>query len=225
MRRKDMPSVQTYLDHFQRLHPELMSRISNDAKQDTEGWIHRELDMWPHSAEGRFMPTVHNDESCPAAILFAGLEHGGWSRRVIWTLLREQVEEAGLVSDTEKLAFARVMSTMCDHQVTERGWAMIRWAMRHGLPNPEVTITLPELDIEAGNNTIEASTESLNWILKEGKIVRPPLLIKGHKSILVLMLQLSMEFSTVWDIKWPTDSFSTRRRYWQLVEVPDEMLE
>jgi hypothetical protein len=209
-----MPPVQTNLDHYQSLHPDLMSRITNHAKDDTEGWINTELDMWPHSAKGWFLPTVHNDESCPAAIMFAGLEHAGWSRRVVWALLRDQVEEAGLVNDAERQAFARVMSRMCDHQVTEHGWAMIRWGMRHGLLSKEQTITLPEQDVEDGRDVVEASTDSLSWILDKGKVLRPPRLIKGHPSILVLMVKLSEEFWTLWKIKPKTESILTSGRSW-----------
>ncbi|KAL2802312.1 hypothetical protein BJX63DRAFT_437988 [Aspergillus granulosus] len=196
MPRKFMPPVQTYLGHFQRLHPDLMSRIRRHATQDREGWIQRELELWPHSGKVGFMSSPANHESCPAAILFSGLEHAGWSRKVIWELLRDQVEEAGLVTDAEKDAFARVMSRMCDHELTEKAAAMIRWCMRHGLLNKERTVTLPEVDLENGEHVIEASIDSLAWILEGGKVVRPPRVIKSQKSILVLMLNLEKEFST-----------------------------
>ncbi|KAL2851025.1 hypothetical protein BJY01DRAFT_245234 [Aspergillus pseudoustus] len=196
MPRKLMPPVQTYLDHFQRLHPDLMSRIRRHATQDREGWIQRELELWPHTGKVGFMSSPANCESCPSAILFSGLEHAGWSRKVIWGLLRDQVEKGGLVADTEKASFAEVMSSMCDHQLSEKVAAMNQWCMLHGLLNKERTVTLPEVDIENGEHTIEASTDSLNWILEVGKAVRPPRVIKGRKSILVLMLNLQEEFST-----------------------------
>ncbi|KAL3458146.1 hypothetical protein BJX64DRAFT_292411 [Aspergillus heterothallicus] len=223
MPRKYMPPVQVYLNHFQRLHPDLMARISRHAVRDTEGWIQRELEMWPHSGKIGFMATVANHESCPAAIFFAGLEHAGWSRQVIWELLRDQVEGAELVTEEEKAAFALVMSAMCDHQITELAMSIIRWCSEHGLLNKEKIVILPETDVERGENVIEASPDSLSWILEGGKIVRPPRLVRNHKSILLLMINLEAEFNTVWEMKSTTEA--TMPGYWQNLELPDELLE
>ncbi|KAL2782692.1 hypothetical protein BJX66DRAFT_320119, partial [Aspergillus keveii] len=221
MRRRYMPPVQTYLDHFQRLHPDLMERISQHASQDREGWVDRELEMWPNSAKGFFRWSVANHESCPAAILFAGLEHAGWSRKVIWDLLRDQVEGAGLVNKEEKRALARAMSTMCDHQLTEKAAAMLRWSQRHGFLNQQEAVTLPEMDIESGQQVVEASADSLAWILEEGKVVRPPRTITGQE--LARMVKLEAEFSTVWG--YTSEPASTRSRYWQTLDFPNEVLD
>jgi hypothetical protein len=122
IRRKDMVPVQLYLDNFQRLHPQLISAVSATYRslQQSGSRIAAKpsnLQFWPSITE----TFIIQEWSCSATTaLFANLESAGWSRQVLWAFLRDQVErEPGLVSETQKADFARVMENMCSHNLVE----------------------------------------------------------------------------------------------------------
>lgn len=98
-------------------------------------------------------------------------------RKVLWAFLRDKVEEAGLVNDDEIRAFAAVMEKMCSHQTRDIIERFMPWrkpsstVLKKAKKPEEVEEqkrTLPE-----GMPIVEATRESVDWILQKGAVVLP----------------------------------------------------
>ncbi|KAK5657902.1 hypothetical protein OQA88_2451 [Cercophora sp. LCS_1] len=111
MRRRHDPPVEAYLHCFEQLHPDLMAYvIAANGGPDSENAP---------------MPTTINEERTPfshTASLSARLGDVGWKRRLLWTFLRDNVEQPGLPTPEERAAFAKSMKVMNSHNILNPQW-------------------------------------------------------------------------------------------------------
>jgi len=184
IKKKDMPIVQKYLDHFQNLHPDLvgyMNAVTN-ATDNTNTPLAQKIKFWPNSSGIDFVgiPLVlsimtTSYKFTPATGLFAQLEATGINRRVLWEFLRATVEETVAVSEQEKSEYKRVMETMCRHNVvggvaklvTGMLWVLVGW-----IRDKTEIYVVPESTFEGiANVAVEADT--IDWILQRGVLLYP----------------------------------------------------
>jgi len=241
----DMPIVQLYLDHFQSLYPELISHVaaenrsiylqqSTELQQSTPAALRKRvpgsIDFWPkstnyHVTDGR--PHYHwmtRHHFTQAAGLFFQLEDAGWSRKVLWTFLRDQVEERGLVSQEEMEQYAAVMTKMCSHNLVGLFWPLPNKAVHTFLTKWYIS-GLKQWDgdgeVPAGMSIVHVSLDSVEWLLQGGA-----LLVASDVRTFQCMQRLSAfqiwgklkSSSTLGDIE------EGRRDHWQVMSLASSEL-
>lgn len=172
MQMSNAPPVEVYLNHFDRMHPDLMSYASAALKNamqpygqgNNQAWSVR---YWPRHPQAYAFTR--------SAGLFGRLEAAGWDRKLLWTFLRDEVERAGCVTDAETAAFAAVMDIMNSHRlidwITESLGRVFALFQRPPRILDEATVaqrfalvSLPVCFVRA---------DSINWILRRGVILVP----------------------------------------------------
>ena len=183
MRKRDMPAIQLYLDHFQSLYPQIVAsivtahRLSPHRKplSAIDFWpTKRDRDYWITSNGGRYIRTTHYEYSHITGLLIA-LESAGWSRRTLLMFLRDKVEQrSGLVQHEEKEAFARVMEKLCTHDFISWLWATVVTApFRFLFQWVEVRLKEWDQDVPVGMRAIRVSLDSVDWVLESGAFLFP----------------------------------------------------
>lgn len=187
MRKRDMPAIQLYLDHFRSLYPQLVASIvtAHDAAHRLsprkkllsaiDFWpTKRDHDYWITSNEGRYISTTHYEYS-QITELFIALESAGWSRRTLLMFLRDKVEQrSGLVPHEEKEAFARVMEKLCTHDFMSWLWATVAIAsFRFLFQWADVRLKEWDQDVPVGIRAICVSLDSVDWVLERGAFLLP----------------------------------------------------
>lgn len=186
MQSKHFPPVEVYLAHFERLHPELMAYVALAHErfrgQNTgSGGI----EFWPHKTkhETVFLIIATITETqwsfTQAAGFLARLEDAGWNRRLVWTFLRDRVEQAGVVSQEEREAFARVMELMNSHRILNVSfghgtiWNSISLHFRGNDHARQLEEAAAARYAHLGRPIEHAREDSLEWVLHRGAVVLP----------------------------------------------------
>ncbi|KAL2015120.1 hypothetical protein VTK56DRAFT_6294 [Thermocarpiscus australiensis] len=166
-----------------------------------------------------------------SAGLLAKLEEAGWSRRVFWTFLRNTVEQAGLVTQEEKDAFARVMDVMNSHYLL--GWLINarRWRFSGGgggsgevqtqtqaqsqTQTPSRRQQLQQKIAEeyasrTGFPIVQVPEDSLTWIFQRGAVLVP------SEKVEVSMAALSRSLPMWVPIRKERDLEKGLGKYWQV---------
>lgn len=183
MNKKYMPPVQLYLDHFERLHPELISSVAEAHKLTTKGEPPG-IKFWPvKDYKHVFLPiplVVTYDSKkwtfSQAGGLFGRLEASGVAnRRALWKFLRDEVERAGLVNETEKEAFMKVMTVMNSHRLGDLILKMKCFGKGSAGHTKESTAP-PGRRVPVGMDVVLVGKDSVEWILRKGAFLVP---VKG----------------------------------------------
>jgi hypothetical protein len=180
MRKRDMPPVQLYVDHFERLHPELIRSVAEAHKFTTKGKPPG-IKFWPvRDYEHVVIPiplvATYSHKKwtfSQAAGLFGRLEASGVADRlVLWTFLRDEVERAGLVNEAQKEAFTKVMTTMCTHRLKDLILKMKR-SGKSSSGHSKESAAPPERPIPIGMEVVLVGKDSMEWILHKGALLVP----------------------------------------------------
>jgi len=207
MRPKYFPPVEVYLALFERLHPDLIAYVAVAhevaAQQEAGGFWTQAISSWPHKTNRNttylVIATVVETQwsFTHAAGFFARLEGAGWSRKVVWTFLRDQVEGAGMVSQEQKDAFAKVMTMMNSGRLLPGPgalgdlWTGLR-ALFHDSGYPQrLEERAAARYAHLGRPILHARKDSLDWVLHRGAVVLP----NGHTRVAVRELAT---FPPVW---------------------------
>ncbi|KAK3313370.1 hypothetical protein B0H66DRAFT_629136 [Apodospora peruviana] len=194
-----------YLDHFERLHPELIGYVAAALATTTQrNKIPHRVIHWPHKTKRnlKFSPfgslgfTLQKDSTTfrPSVGLFAWLEDN-WSRRVVWTFLRDQVEHAvapgggRLVTEKEKEAFGKVMEMMIRKDImspSQGPFSLLRRVrkmvkgeqLEKRQKEEEDELAVAEEKMAAryaylGRLVVVVRKDNLDWILKRGALLLP----------------------------------------------------
>jgi hypothetical protein len=214
---KHMPPVQVYLDYFQALYPDLINSV---AVANTTRYSQQSLSgiqFWPQRMEAMSNGTRYIFSQ--TAGLFARLESAGWPRRVLWTFLRDKVEQSGLAGEIEKEKFNAVMQMMTNHTIiTEAEWRRplnICSYLFHMCLFFLNTWTLPELkwgnSVPMSMSKVEVTNDSLDWLLQKGAF-----LIPADHNMNLKMSKLSM--LPIWKVvKKPENLEEGLGAYWQIM--------
>ena len=225
---KDFPPVELYLRHFERLHPDLITYVAlaHTAAARRQGQPPG-INHWPRqrSSESLYLVLVTYTRTewtfSQAAGLFARLEAANWDRRLLWTFLRDQVEQAGLVTQEEKEAYAKVMEKMNSHRLQTGIDQVVRKIAglcdRGGDSDGQAQQQQEEVqaDLYAHLNLpIEhVQEDSLDWILHRGALLVP------NRKTWVKMVSLA-EFTPVWGkIRKGRDLEKGFGDRWQIIDV------
>lgn len=174
---KDMPPVQLYLDHFYRLHPELIAGLHSNSERlhlltGKDPIPHRRIAFWPY----KYDKIRGRTEFTFVTVLFAVLEDAGWPRCVIWTFLRDEVEkntvDLGLTA-AQKGEFARVMQKMNSHDLASY-IAKLSHKVYGARMNKQARRMVSNLEpLTHLHTVIPVSLDSLDWVLQRGCVVTP----------------------------------------------------
>ena len=221
LQEKDMPPVQLYLDHFQRLHPVLIQGLHITIEQlrlltGKDPIMAQRMAYWPH----KYYKNTEQTEFTAVASLFAVLENAGWPRRVVWTFLRDEVEKNTVeleLDDAQKDEFARVMQKINSHHLA--GWAAKLtdkvFGRRMNKQTRGMVLNLkPLTDL---HEVIPASLNSLDWVLRRGCVVRPDL---DDVSESVGRLSRLSKFSGVWGCMGEDRTLEEAiGKHWQILDM------
>lgn len=184
LRPRDSPVVELYLRHFEHLHPDLMSYVAAAHKESTQSEPPG-IDFWPHRVKRSCIYFFIGSRSTTtwkfsqSAGLFGRLEYAGWGRRLLWTFLRDQVEQAGLATPAERDAFARVMEKMNSHRLLGKasnlGEKVFSWSDHLGDVKAQQQQLVAFTDRYGGRGfPIEhIRKDSLDWLLRRGALLVP----------------------------------------------------
>lgn len=176
--------AELYLRHFERLHPELIGHVRAAYAARTNKRPPRKLKFWPRETSQIIVPlvvTIREWKFSCAAGLFALLEDCGWDRMLLWTFLRDQVENAGFVSAEEKAAFARVMEVACSNRF--KGirpiWVRSLQLLRNWMGETDRSSKRQRAKIEKlkqkfdplGVPVITVSGDSIDWLLQRNAVL------------------------------------------------------
>jgi hypothetical protein len=216
--KRDMPAIQVYLNHFQRLYPELTSALAAAKFRLPALTIAqpRATLFWPSERSSGDVAgmRVRQYNLTEAAVLFVQLEYAGWSRRMLLTFLRDKVEQGvgREITREEREAFGRVMKKLCDHDLTSwlmskfsdavsffESWTYPRlknWEEVDGVPRPIVRMDY----------------DSVEWVLRGGAFVVPG-------SIRVrMMMKLTTKNFPLWQVvRNAVDLETGLGDYWQMM--------
>ncbi|KAJ5604478.1 hypothetical protein N7510_009632 [Penicillium lagena] len=219
----DEAPVALYLKHFERIHPDLIRYVGAAHETKSSRRPPRHIKFWPRQSRHFFLPipciatiTYREWTFSHAAGLFATLENVGWDRKLLWTFLRDQVEGAGLVTDAEKDAFAKVMQKMNSHRYT--GLIVALWRSWIKSRNVEkVSQNLQRRVNEAtdkfgylGLPIVTVTGDSMNWILQRSAI----LVLGGVSARPIGRLVL---FQPVWKSATKDMDLEEGQGFWQLI--------
>ncbi|KAL8926891.1 MAG: hypothetical protein Q9208_002700 [Pyrenodesmia sp. 3 TL-2023] len=177
IRKKDMPVVQTYLDHFQSLHPCLAEHLSQvfQPPRWKSSTCPGTVRFWPHDSKTEYTATtsVTNYNFSPAAGLFFVLEDLHFPRRMLWEFLRDEVESHHSVSEMDKAEFRRVMEKMCTGYVLTIIIPTNGWKKREDNRNMEKGFSLPEA-VPMGCQVVPLKEgDGMEWVLFERALIVP----------------------------------------------------
>ena len=228
---KDFPPVEVYLRHFERLHPDLITYVALAhiaAAERRQPLGPPGINYWPRkkSSEYLFLVVVTNTHTewtfSQAADLFAMLEAAQWDRKLLWTFLRDQVEQAGLATQEEKEAYMKVMEKMNSHRlmtVMVPVLQKIAWLCCCGGDCDGQAEQQQQEEVQADryahlNLPIEhVQEDSLDWILHRGVLLVP------NRKTWVKMASLA-EFTPVWGkIRKGRDLEKGLGDCWQIIDV------
>ncbi|KAJ5904874.1 uncharacterized protein N7473_001790 [Penicillium subrubescens] len=177
MQDKDMPPVQLYIDHFYRLHPDLIVGLHSNFERlqlftGKDPIPLQRIAFWPYKYDKNTGQTEFNF----VAALFAVLEDAGWPRRVIWTFLRDEVEKNTVdlgLTDAQKGEFARVMQKMSSHHLA--GYiTKLSHKVYGARMNKQAREMMSNLEPLTDLHTvIPVSLNSVDWVLQRGCVVSP----------------------------------------------------
>ncbi|KAJ5818873.1 hypothetical protein N7474_004464 [Penicillium riverlandense] len=216
--------AELYLRHFERLHPELIEHVRAAYAARTNKRPPRKLKFWPRETRQIILPLVVAIRewkfSC-AAGLFALLEDCGWDRTLLWTFLRDVVENAGLVSAEEKVAFRRVMKVACSNRFKgiRPAWVCSLQLLRKWMGETERSSKkqrdqigkLKEKFDPLGVPVIAVSGDYIDWVLQRNAV-----LVLDHN---IRDASHKMKyFQPIWiNVKNSHDPENVSRSYWQQV--------
>ncbi|GAM38812.1 hypothetical protein TCE0_034r09855 [Talaromyces pinophilus] len=174
MLKRDMPPVQFYLDHFSRLHPDLIGALHLNFEKlqafiGKEPLVPQSIAYWPHKYHA-------NTGSTEFTALFPVLEDAGWPRHVVWAFLRDEVEkntgELNL-TNAQKGEFARVMQKMTNHHVA--GYvSKLLYKVFGARMNKQAREMVFHLEPLTDTHTVvPVSLNSLDWVLRRGCVITP----------------------------------------------------
>ncbi|KAK4223056.1 hypothetical protein QBC38DRAFT_488498 [Podospora fimiseda] len=232
IRSKHHPAVEVYLNHFERLHPNLIAWIAAghesvvDQNQRPGG-----VGGWPHKTNRFCIPLcvvtiTHESWSFKqSAGLLGKLEAAGWPRRVVWRFLKDEVEKAGLVTPEEQEAFDKVMGIMNSNQIISTQvlgrvvcWALfhkrseeddpgsVRHQMQQQLAGKYVSMT--------GVPIIPVTKDSISWILQGGAVLVPTKGMKGAMGQLAQALPIWVNITKEKDLE------KGIKNCWQVIAEP-----
>ncbi|KAJ6038289.1 hypothetical protein N7499_004234 [Penicillium canescens] len=213
-----------YLHHFERLHPDLIEHVRAAYAARTNKRPPRKLKFWPRETSHIILPLVVAIRewkfSC-ATGLFALLEDCGWDRTLLWTFLRDQVENAGLVSAEEKVAFARVMEVACSNRFKgiRPAWVRSLQFLRKWTGETERSSKMQQAQIEKlkekfdslGVPVIAVSGNCIDWVLQRNAVL---VLDQNIRDASYRM----KNFQPIWiNVKNSQDPEKISKSYWQQV--------
>lgn len=179
MLESDMPAVNTYLDHFENLHPELMSNVEEAFEAADENVKKKRkkpstLAFWPRSKDPN--TTKIKEWGCSTAVaLLAVLEYAGWPRETIWTFLRDQVEQGSRsweISETQKQDFAKVLNQMRTNLFDNILRALLDLMFSFD-SLIDFGYEPPSLEASGGREVVPLPLDSLDWVFKHGCLLTP----------------------------------------------------
>ncbi|KAM7193647.1 hypothetical protein V8F20_008284 [Naviculisporaceae sp. PSN 640] len=184
LRHKYHSAVETYLAYFERLHPDLMAYVAACHTARAELNVHpMGVRRWPHRKKRTmicipFVGSLTTTEwsFSTAAGLFAKLEAHGWRRRLVWTFLRDQVEQTGWPTQEERESFARAMKVRNSHCIWPEAGFLQRWFCFAGDSNgadAEKERAAEERLASVGLPIVHVRNDSLDWLLQRGVLLVP----------------------------------------------------
>jgi hypothetical protein len=215
MNKKYMPPVQLYLDHFESLHPELIASVA-EAHKLTTGEPPG-IRFWPvHDYDRVFIQipfvatyTIREWTFSQAAGLFGRLEASGVAdRRALWKFLRDEVERAGLVNETEKEAFMEVMTVMNSHRL-ETLILKLNCDGKRSAGHTRESAAPPGRRVPVGMDVVLVGKDSVEWILRRGAFLVP------EKSVLMGRLA---EFKLWGEVRKDADVEKGLGSHWQVFD-------
>jgi hypothetical protein len=216
MHKRYMPPVQLYLDHFERLHPELISSVAKAHKLIKKGEPPG-IRFWPvKNYEHLVFPTPVASFSSKkwtfsqAAGLFGRLEASRVAdRRVLWTFLRDEVERAGLVNETEKEAFKEVMTVMCAHRLSDL-ITKLKFSGERSSGCSKEPAAPSGRNMPMGMEVVLVKRDSVEWIFHKGALLVPA------KDVHLWKLTT---FKMWGQVGRDVDVEKGLRNYWQLIDT------
>ena len=214
----DMPPVQLYLNHFESLYPELIASVAAAHRLKRKGRPPG-IKFWPRKTDRYFLPMVFVTITSThwtfsqSAGLFARLEATQiWDRRVLWAFLRDKVEQAGLVNEAEKAAFAAVMEKMCSHRLRD---ALAKLAVLTGLNGTKGKPNERNRSMPMGMPVVPVGNDSMEWILQKGAFLVPNETVQPRLSSLHQLIRFNM-----WGgFKKDADLENGLGGYWQIFDM------
>jgi hypothetical protein len=229
MSKHHMPIVQTYLNHFEQLYPELVQYM-NGARNGPL-LIHSEQSKtiyWPHSSRTEIdwcipfvvLGTTKYYEFSAAAALFAELQTSGFPIPAIWRFLKTKVEEHVALTDEEKARFASVMKRYTRNW-NIKGSQDVKGPGKHDMHK----YVVPHERV-AGMRPVVFDPDNLDWLLERGALLVPDsdqrwllakTLTKGNETH---AKRLSPGGSWMWGRMNEKSSPETAwSNYWQVVDL------
>jgi len=191
MRRRHAPPVEVYLHYFEQLHPDLMAFViaANGGPDSENAPMPTTIKFWPHKTKRTFFPliviniTEERTFFSHAASLFARLEDFGWNRRLLWTFLRDNVEQSGLPTPEERAAFAKSMKVMNSHNILSPQWGpgslldyfrrMFGDEEKRKLAEHEAETVIQARYAHLGRPVEHVRRDSLDWLFHRGALLLP----------------------------------------------------
>jgi len=222
---KEKPPVQLYLDHFEALYPNLISFITSTSARGQA----RSVEFWPFKlTEQPFtMPspgglTMVGDKGyafSKAAQLFGLLEDAGWSRRVLYTFLRDKVEQSEYaLSVEEKEAFTAVMEKMCSHCFVPWLKNVFFWMLDISMEWLDPPLKGWESHLPSGMRIVYVHMNSVEWILETGNGRLPGIVLVPDKPKTLLSMRRLVGGLTIWGKVENVEHFNADFRHrWQIM--------
>jgi hypothetical protein len=101
---------------------------------------------------------------------FAGPRLQG--RRVLWTFLGDEVGRDGLVNETEKDAFKKVMTVMCTHRLPDL-ILKVKISGKSSAGRSEELAAPPGRSMPVGTEVVLVEKDSVEWTLHKGAFLVP----------------------------------------------------
>lgn len=199
MRHKYHSAVETYLSYFEHLHPNLIAYVSacHTALAETN---HEPAGVrqWPHRTKRMFIcipfigslteTTYHFSN---AAGLFAKMEASGWRRQLLWTFLRDQVEQTGWPTTEQRNAFAQAMQVMNSHNILDPTVIRQWFTGDDNGADAEKERRAEERLAGVGLPIVHVRDDSLDWLLQPGVLLVP------NDKTRAMMIKLST-YAPIW---------------------------
>ena len=183
IRKRDMPFVQLYLDHFETLHPELASALERafDACEPTEGRV--SASSWPHSLVGYNRIDVEKGADAKyttrngyrftlASGLFIQLEDAGFARQNLMEFLMHDVESNVKVDEKERAEYRRVLYKLCSHRTSDLLDILLPFGVSKYMTNGEGFLT-PGKSALGFTPYLMRNDRRMDWVLQQGAVLVP----------------------------------------------------
>jgi hypothetical protein len=226
---KEISPVQLYLDHFEVLYPNLISFIASVSNSTISTGRHAQsVEFWPFKlTEQPFTipgPTGLITGSkgyafSKAAELFGRLEDAGWSRRVLYTFLRDKVEQSEYeLSAQEKEAFAAVMQKMCNHCFIPWLTNAYHWIFDLSTQWMYRRVKGWDIHLPSEMRIVYVDMNSVEWILERGNAHLPGVLLVPRSPKALSSMERLVQGLPMWGKVEMLEDFNTDFRHrWQVM--------